>query len=152
MGPFYCAGCSDPLFQPLEQASLKMLAFKTILLLSLGSSKQIGEIHTLPTNRSCMKFSSGSTRVTLRPNTTFILEVLRSCCPVDLESFYLPPFSCGEQQWLLLLCSVRLLSVYVERTKACRKSDQLFVSCASQCLGLPVSKQRLSLDFSRLLH
>lgn len=43
-----------------------------------------------------------------------------------------------------MLCPVRALKAYVDRTKGFRQSDQLFVSWAAPYTGKPISKQRLS--------
>ena len=64
--------------------------------------------------------------------------------PIELLAFHSPPFSSKEQERLNALCPVRALRVYVDRTAGFRKSEQLFVSCATSHLGKPLSKQRLS--------
>lgn len=126
---------STPPFEPLEQVDLKMVALKTALLLSLASAKRVGEIHALSVHKACTKFSLGNVRVTLHPNPAFIPRVLGSYYPIDLVSFYPPPFSSDEHQRLHMLCPVRAVRTYFDRTKGCRKSDQLFVSWVKNHLG-----------------
>ncbi|XP_029975786.1 uncharacterized protein LOC115408980 [Salarias fasciatus] len=142
--PLVLNALSDSPFEPLEQVDLKFVALKTALLLCLASAKRVGEIQALSVHKACTKFSSGNARVTLQPNPAFMPKVLGSCSPIDLLSFNPPPFSSDEQKRLHMLCPVRALRVYIDRTKSCRKSDQLFVSWAKSRLGRPVSKQRLS--------
>lgn len=67
-----------------------------------------------------MKFSYGRMWVTLRPNHDFIPKVLRSCCPFDLEYFYLPTFSGGEHQQLHLMCPVWAVSFYEQLFRVTR--------------------------------
>ena len=71
-------------------------------------------------------------------------KVLGSCSPIELDAFYPPPFSSEEHRRLHLLCPVRALRVYSDRTEGLRKGNQLFVSWAKPHVGKPVSKQRLS--------
>ncbi len=54
----------------------------------------------------------------------------------------LPPSEQG--QGLNLLCPVRVLRIYIERSAAFRQSEQLFVCFSSRTKGSPVTKQRLS--------
>ena len=37
-----------------------------------------------------------------------------------------------------------MVRTYIDRTKGCRRSDQLFVSCANPKKGKPITKQHLS--------
>ncbi len=123
-------------FEPLEKVDLKMVALKKALLLSLASTKRVGEIHAHSVHQACTKSSSGNVWVTLQPNPASMPKVLGSCSPIDHVSFYLPPLSSDEHRWLL----VWALCIYMDRTKSCRKSDQLSVSWAKNHLGKPVSK------------
>ncbi len=54
-------------------------------------------------------------------------------------------------QWSAL-CPVRALKIYIQRTAAFRKSDQLFVCFPPQCWGKPVSKARLSHWVVKAIH
>ena len=63
---------------------------------------------------------------------------------VELSAFHPPLFSSAEEQRLNTLCPVRALHVYVSRSAAFRKGDQLFVSWATPHRGKPLSHQRLS--------
>lgn len=142
--PTVLAALSCSPFEPLEQAELKMLSLKTVLLLALASAKRIGEIHALSVHRACMQFSPGNTSVSMQPNPAFIPKVLGSCSPINLVAFYPPPFSSEEHRRLHNLCPVRALRIYIDRTQSFRQGSQLFVSWAKPHVGMPVSKQRLS--------
>lgn len=134
-------------FEPLHQVELKLLTFKAVLLLALASAKRVSDIHALSVNASCMQFLRGDTKVLLKPNPAFMPKVFNpalSCLPIELSAFSPPPFSSEEQQQLHALCPVRTLRMYVDRTAAFRKSEQLFVSWAKPHRGKPITKQRLS--------
>lgn len=138
---------SGPPFEPLLQVELKLLSFKTVLLLALASAKRVSDIHALSVNASCMQFLRGDSKVLLKPNPAFMPKVFNptlSCLPIELAAFSPPPFSSEEHQRLNALCPVRALRTYVDRTAAFRKSEQLFVSWAQPHRGKPLSKQRLS--------
>ncbi|XP_016369319.1 uncharacterized protein LOC107709377, partial [Sinocyclocheilus rhinocerous] len=133
-------------FEPLGSISLKLLSFKTALLLALASAKRVSELHALSVHSSCTKFSLSGDKVFLKPNPAF----LPKCFPaftsevLELSAFHPPPFSSTEDQRLNALCPVRALQTYMTRTSAFRKSDQLFISWAPPHRGSPISKQRLS--------
>ena len=138
---------SRPPFEPLQQVELKTLSFKTALLLALASTKRTSDIHALSVSPTCMQFLRGNSKVLLKPNPAFVPKVFDSALsyrPIELLAFHSPPFSSQEQERLNALCPVRALRVYVDRTAGFRKSEQLFVSCATSHLGKPLSKQRLS--------
>ena len=73
-----------------------------------------------------------------------VVESGYRCPTVELLAFHPPPFSSAEEKKLNTLCPVRALHVYLSRTAGFRKSDQLFVSCATPHKGKPLSRQRLS--------
>lgn len=81
-------------------------------------------------------------RVTLKTNPVFRAQDKS----VDFIAFPPPPFSSFflEEEQLRCFCPVCALRHYVNRTKALRKSNQLFVSCADSHKGKPISRQRLS--------
>ncbi|XP_048011810.1 uncharacterized protein LOC125245326 [Megalobrama amblycephala] len=133
-------------FEPLGSISLKLMSFKTALLLALASAKRVSELHALSVHPSCTKFSLSGDKVSLKHNPAFMPK----CFPaftsevLELSAFHPPPFSSTEDQRLNALCPVRALQTYITRTGAFRKSDQLFISWASPHKGSPISKQRLS--------
>ena len=138
---------SRPPFEPLQQVELKVLSFKTALLLALASAKRVSDIHALSVNPSCMQFLMGDSKVLLKPNPAFVPKVFNpalSYRPIELSAFHPPPFGTQEHERLNALCPVRALRTYVEKTAGFRKSEQLFVSWATPHLGKPLTKQRLS--------
>ncbi|XP_063058120.1 uncharacterized protein LOC134451544 [Engraulis encrasicolus] len=133
-------------FEPLQTASIKVLSYKTALLLALVSAKRVSEITALSIHPSCMEFSADNNNVTLRPNVAFIPKVsmLYGSCDLQLTSFNPPPFSSQEQERLHYLCPVRALRLYMDKTSSFRRTDQLFVCFATNSKGQALSTQRLS--------
>ena len=77
-----------PPFEPLQQVELKMLSFKTALLLTLASAKRRSDIHALSVNPSCMQFSMGDSKVLRKPNPVFVPKVFNpalSYRPIELS-------------------------------------------------------------------
>ncbi|XP_029937836.1 uncharacterized protein LOC115380768 [Myripristis murdjan] len=133
-------GLKGPPFEPLEEADLKHLSLKTVLLLALASAKRVSDIHALSTHPSCAQFAPGDVRMTLKPNPAFVPKVVGSCSPIDLVAF---AASSGEQR-SRTLCPVRAVRMYMDKTRGFRLSEQLFVSWANPHKGKPITKQRLS--------
>ncbi|KAK2823510.1 hypothetical protein Q7C36_020110 [Tachysurus vachellii] len=86
-------------FEPLGDISLKLLSFKTALLLALASAKRVSDLHALSVHSSCTKFSLCGDKVLLRPNPAFMPK----CFPafsvgvIELSAFHPPPFSSAER-------------------------------------------------------
>ncbi|XP_066533946.1 uncharacterized protein [Hoplias malabaricus] len=138
--------CAPP-FEPLESVDIKFVSYKTALLLALASAKRVGDLHALSVHPSCTQFAPGDTKVTLCPNATYVPKVLPmsySSLAFELNSFSPPPFTSEVQQRLHMLCPVRALRTYINRTQDFRRCDQLFVCFAKPVRGRALSKQRLS--------
>ncbi len=122
-------------FEPLESASERILTLKVTLLQALSVSEM------------CMDFAPGLVKVTLRPRPGYIPKVFSTSFRsqvVTLHSFHPPPFASSEDEKLHMLCPVRALKLYVDRSKVWRKSSQLLVCFGAGCRGLATSKQRIS--------
>lgn len=132
-----------PPFEPLEQADLRALSFKTALLLALASVKRVGDLHAFSIDPSCLEFGPNDSKVILRPRAGYIPKVLTTPFRVQVVSLLALPTADGEQT-PNTLCPVRALRIYTDRSASYRKSDQLFVSFAQHSLGMPLTKQRLS--------
>ncbi len=111
-----------PPFEPLQSTDLRSLSLKTALLLALASVKRVGDLQALSTSPACLEFN------------TFRAQV------ITLSA--LPPSE--EDRELSLLCLVRALRIYFERSAPFRHTEQLFVSFGNRTKGHPVTKQRLS--------
>ncbi len=134
-------------FEPLESDPEWILTLKFTLLLVLTSLKRVGDLQALSVSKMCMDFAPGLVKVTLRPRPGYIPMVLSTSFRsqvVTLHSFHPPPFASSEDEKLHMLCPVRALKLYVDRSKVWRKSSQLLVCFGAGCRGLATSKQRIS--------
>ncbi len=134
-------------FEPLESAPERILTLKVTLLLTLTSLKRVGDLQALSVSEMCMDFSPGLVKVALQPRPGYIPKVLSTSFRsqvVTLHSFHPPPFASSEDEKLHMLCPVRALKMYVERSNIWRKSSQLLVCFGAGRRGLATSKQRIS--------
>ncbi len=134
-------------FEPLQTVELKWLSLKTAFLLAIVSAKRVGELHALSVHEECCRFLPGDAGVVLRPNPAFHPKVWsepHSNQPLKLRPFHPPQDGGAGSSGGSLLCPVRALTLYIQRTRANRTTDQLFVCYRANSLGRPVSKSRLS--------
>ena len=134
-------------FEPLRDAELRVLSFKTALLVAIVSAKRVGNLAALSVHQSCLTFSPGNRSASLRPNPAFQPKVISagfSSTVINLSAFCPPPFQSEEEERLHTLCPIRALSIYVDRTRSLRRSNQLFVCYGSRTVGEALSKERLS--------
>ncbi len=134
-------------FEPLESASDRILTLKVVLLLALTSLKRVGDLQAFSVSETCMDFAPGLVKVTLRPRPGYIPKVLSTSFRsqvVTLHSFHPLPFASSEDERLHLLCPVRALKLYVDRSKVWRKSPQLLICFGAGRRRLATSKQRIS--------
>ncbi|KAL0147994.1 hypothetical protein M9458_056721, partial [Cirrhinus mrigala] len=132
----------DP-FEPLESVELKFLSLKTSLLITLTSIKRVGDLHAFSVSESCLEFGPADSHVRLRSQPGYVPKVPTTPFRdqvVNLQA--LPPEEADLA--LGLLCPVRALRIYVDRTRSFRCSEQLFVCFGGQQKGNAVSKQRLT--------
>ncbi len=134
-------------FEPLESAPKRILTLKVTLLLALTSLKRVGDLQALSVSEMCMDFAPGLVKVTLRPRPGYIPKVVSTSFRsqvVTLHSFHPPPFASSKDEKLHMLCPVRALKLYVDRSKVWRKSFQLLVCFGAGSSRLATSKQRIS--------
>lgn len=136
-----------PPFEPLEEASMKELSLKTVLLLALASAKRIGDLRALSIGADFIRFGASDCGVTLRPMTGYVPKSLST--PFREQVISLPALSSDssasrDADAQRAVCPVRALRAYVDRTAEFRLSDQLFVCYGGGKKGRAVSKQRLS--------
>ncbi len=126
------AGLQRGPFEPLVSVELKFLSLKTVLLTALTSIKRVGNLLAFSVSEECLVFGPVYSHVVL--TTPFRDQV------VNLQA--LPSEEADPA--LALLCPVRALRIYVDRTRSVRSSEQLFVCHGGQQKGKAVSKQRLA--------
>ncbi len=109
-------------------------------------------MQALSVSEMCMVFAPDLVKVTLLPRPGYVPKVLSTSFHsqvVKLHSFHPPPFASGEDERLHMLCPVRALKIYVDRSKLWRKSPQLLVCFGAGCRGFATSKQNFSLAEGR---
>ena len=115
-------------YEPLDQASLQFLTWKTVFLLTMASAKQRSEIHALSVETGHLRFDSSDGSVTLLCQSGFLAKN-------QLPSMVSKPFkvqslskTCGQDDEDRLLCPVRALKFYLNRVKSIRGSwKRLFI-------------------------
>ena len=114
-------------FEPIKEACLKHLTFKTVFLLALGSGKR-SEIHAWQ-NRN-IRHQSDWSRVSLYPSPSFLSknqlakEGTDSVAPVVIPA--LAPTLDRSLKSDRSLCPVRALRHYLDRTSDLRPNKELF--------------------------
>ncbi len=130
-------------FEPLQSVELKFLSMKTLLLTALASIKRVGDLQAFSVDDSCLQFGPADSSATLRPRPGYVPKVPTTPFRdqvVNLQA--LPPEEADPA--LALLCPVRALRQYTDRTQSFRTSEQLFVCYGGQQKGKTVSKQRMA--------
>ncbi len=130
-------------FEPLQSVELKFLSMKTLLLTALASIKRVGDLQAFSVDDSCLQFGPADSSATLRPQPGYVPKVPTTPFRdqvVNLQA--LPPEEADPA--LALLCPVRALRQYTDRTQSFRTSEQLFVCYGGQQKGKAVSKQRMA--------
>ena len=118
-------------FEPLKEASLKHLTFKTVFLLALGSGKRRSEIHAWL--HKSIRHQADWSKVSLYPSPSFLSknqlakEIPDSVAPVVIPA--LAPTLDKSLKGDRSLCPVRALYYYLDRTSDLRQNKELvFVS------------------------
>ena len=118
-------------FEPLKEASLKHLTFKTVFLLALGSGKRRSEIHAwLHKN---IRHQSDWSKVSFYPSPSFLSKnQLAKEGPDSVAPVVIPALAPSLDRSLKgdrSLCPVRALRYYLDRTADLRQNKELvFVS------------------------
>ncbi len=130
-------------FEPLQTVEPKFLSMKTLLLLALASIKRVGDLHAFSVDDSCLQFGPADSQIILRPRPGYVPKVPTTPFRDQVVSLQaLPPEEADPA--LALLCPVRALRHYVDRTQSFRTSDQLFVCHGGRQKGNAVSRQRMA--------
>ena len=118
-------------FEPLREASLKHLTFKTVFLLALGSGKRRSEIHAWQHRN--IRHQSDWSKVSLYPAPSFLSKnQLAKEGPESVAPVVIPALAPTLDRSLKAdrsLCPIRALRYYLDRTSALRQDKELvFVS------------------------
>ncbi len=141
------AHCTEGLERPSLWAATvyepPVTSLKTALLLALASVKRVGDLQALSISPACLEFGPNDSKVVLKPRHGYVPKVLSTPFRAQVITLSaLPPSE--EDRELSLLCPVRALRIYFERSAPFRRTEQLFVGFGNRAKGHPVTKQRLS--------
>ena len=111
-------------FEPIHNSPLDALTKKTVFLVAVASARRRGEIHALSVDPGFIRFSPEG--VYLLPNPNFLAKnQSESFSPAPI---FLPTMSsASSMREDRFVCPVRALKWYIEKTKALRKSNALFL-------------------------
>jgi hypothetical protein len=90
-----------------------------------------------------MEFGPNDSKVMLKPRHGYVPKVLSTPFREQIISLSALPGADGEND-VNLLCPVRALRIYVQRSATFRQSEQLFVSFGGRTKGLATSKPSIS--------
>ena len=111
-------------YEPLGAASLKHLTWKTVFLLTLAAGKRRGEIHALI---DMVQHSHEWRSITLRPSPGFLAKTHVAARPeAAFTEVEIPALTqiVGQDDQDRLLCPVRAIKFYLDRTKPLRANRQ----------------------------
>ncbi len=137
------AGLQRGPFEPLDSVELKFLSLKTALLTALTSIKRVGDLQAFSVSEECLVFGPVYSHVVLRPRPGYMPKVPTTPFRDQVVNLQALPSEEADPA-LALLCPIRALHIYVDRTRSVRSSEQLFVCHGGQQKGKAVSKQRLA--------
>ncbi len=121
-------------FEPLQSVELKFLSLKTVLLTALATVKRVGDLQAFSVDDSCLEFGPGDSHVVLRPRPGYVPKVPTMPFRDQVVNLQALPREEADPA-IALLCPVRALRIYVDRTQSFRTSDQLFVCFGGQQKG-----------------
>ena len=111
-------------FEPFSEAPLRALTQKVLFLLALAMAKRVGELQALS---SVVTFVHGDSCLSYVPQFVAKSESLTSSISGSFLVKSLSDFAAGLDDDLLL-CPVRALRIYLDRTASFAPRHRLFVS------------------------
>ncbi|KAL0160861.1 hypothetical protein M9458_044586, partial [Cirrhinus mrigala] len=136
-------GLREAPFELLASVELKHLSLKTALLTALASIKRVGDLQAFSVDDTCLEFGPSDSHVILRPRPGYVPKVPTTPFRDQVVNLQALPLEEADPA-SALLCPVRVLHIYVDRTRHFRHTEQLFVYFGGQQKGNAVSKQRLA--------
>ena len=117
---------TKPPYEPMLSASLLNTSVKTVFLLAFASAKRRSELHALSMDEGSLRFSKDSVTLHLEPGFLPKTQVPNKLpAPIVIPSL---DRLCGPNDKDRLLCPVRALKFYLERSKGSRLSrKRLFI-------------------------
>ena len=120
--------CKAP-FEPLDKASLFYLSVKTVFLVTLATARRVSEVHGLSIDSDHLRFSNLDGSLILRTQVGFLAKnQLLSRAPDSIIIQRLSNYCCKSDNLNRMLCPVRAVKIYLNKTKSLRKHrKRLFI-------------------------
>ena len=116
-------------FEPLDKASLFYLSVKTVFLVTLATARRVSEVHALSIDSDHLSFSNLDGSLILRTQVGFLAKnQLPSRAPDSIIIPRLSNYCCKSDNLNRMLCPVRAVKIYLNKTKSLRKHrKRLFI-------------------------
>ena len=120
--------CKAP-FEPLDKASLFHLSVKTVFLVTLATARRVSEVHAFSIDSDHLRFSNLDGSLILRTQLGFLAKnQLPSRAPDSIIIPKLSNFCRKSDNFNRMLCPVRAVKIYLNKTKSLRKRrKRLFI-------------------------
>ena len=120
--------CKAP-FEPLDKASLFHLSVKTVFLVTLATARRVSEVHAFSIDSDHLRFSNLDGSLILRTQLGFLAKnQLPSRAPDSIIIPKLSNFCRKSDNFNCMLCPVRAVKIYLNKTKSLRKRrKRLFI-------------------------
>ncbi|XP_071994691.1 uncharacterized protein [Engystomops pustulosus] len=135
---------TEPPFEPLDSANIKILTFKTIFLIAITTARRLGEIQALSRREPFLNILDD--KIILKLDPLFLPKVVSEFHrkqEIILPSFCANPKSERERKWQTLDVR-RCVLFYLEATKEWCKDSSLLVNFGGKNRGLKASKATLA--------
>ena len=120
--------CKAP-FEPLDKASLFHLSVKTVFLVTLATARRVSEVHAFSIDSDHLRFSNLDGSLILRTQLEFLAKnQLPTRAPDSIIIPKLSNFCRKSDNFNRMLCPVRAVKIYLNKTKSLRKRrKRLFI-------------------------
>ena len=117
--------CKAP-FEPLDKASLFHLSVKTVFLVTLAMARRVSEVHAFFIDSDHLRFSNLDGSLILRTQVGFLAKnQLPSRVPDSITIPKLSNFCRKSDNFNRMLCPVRAVKIYLNKTKSLRKHRKI---------------------------
>ena len=126
---FVLSHMSKAPFEPLDKASLFHLSVKTVFLVTLATARRVSEVHAFSIDSDHLRFSNLDGSLILRTKLGFLAKnQLPSRAPDSIIIPRLSNFCHKSDNFNRMLCPVRAVKIYLNKTKSLRKRrKRLFI-------------------------
>jgi len=108
-------------FEPVQSVELKILSLKTALLTAMASDKRVDFL----ADESCLEFGPANSHRIMKPLPGYLSKLPTTSFRDQVVNLQALPLEEADPA-LALLCPVRALHLYMDRTQSFRTSEQLF--------------------------